>query len=168
MIIGRGDIAAALRDANYRSETVYFAAGVSNSQETRETEYQREIDLLRRQPRDQRLVYFSSLCVFYLQSRYAQHKLYAESFIKQWFPRYCIVRIGNITWGSNPHTLINTLRAAEAPVIRPVYRYVVDRAEFLYWINMIPAFNCELNIPGRRMLVEDIYREFVLAERETA
>ena len=42
-----------------------------------------------------------------------------------------------------------------------MYRYVVDKDEFLHWLNMIPPWSCELNIPGRRMKVREIVREYV-------
>lgn len=153
MIIGHGDIASVLKD---REDRVYFASGVSNSQEIRESEYEREIDLLSHQDPVRHLVYFSSLCVFYSDTRYAQHKRLMEDFVKEWFPHYTIMRLGNITWGENPHTLINYLRDHPSAEIRDVYRYVVDKSEFLYWVDMIPPWNCEMNITGARMKVKDI------------
>jgi len=159
MIIGHGDIASVLTD---HPDRLYFAAGVSNSGEARDSEYDREIDLLLRQPRHLRLVYFSSLCTLNTVSRYALHKRYMEALVSA-FPRWNIIRLGNITWGNNPHTLINYLRAHPDAPRRPVWRYIVDTDEFLYWINLIPDWNCELSIVGRRMLVEDVYREYVAA-----
>jgi len=173
VILGHGDIATALREGGVdRDDLLFFAAGVSNSRETRESEYKREIDLLLAQDRKARLVYFSSLCVFYSDSRYADHKFVVERRIMAKFSHYTILRMGNITWGNNPHTLINVLRERERlglqQDIRDVYRYLVDKDEFLHWIRLIPAWNCEMNITGRRMLVADIYREFVIGQRERA
>ena len=105
MIIGNGDIASAIKD---RKDLLFFASGVSNSRETRESEYRREIDLLLKQDKNSHIVYFSSLCVFYSNSRYAQHKRYMEKLVKG-FRKWTIIRLGNITWGTNPHTLINFL-----------------------------------------------------------
>jgi len=109
-IIGHGDIASALQDDPGR---LFFASGVSNSLETRESEYQREKDLLSRQTRDLQIIYFSSLAIFYLETRYTQHKMEMEALVKE-FPCYAIMRLGNITWGSNPHTLINALKGRVA------------------------------------------------------
>lgn len=163
VIVGNGDIAKVLP---HRDDLCFFASGVSNSGETRESEYDREYALLRQQDWQAHIVYFSSLCVFYADSRYARHKRHMEFTIRANWRHYTIVRLGNITWGSNPHTLINHLRARHAaglPVdIQDVYRYVVDLPEFLHWLDMIPAWSCEKNIPGRRMKVEDIWREYVL------
>lgn len=163
-IEGNGDVASVLTD---RPGMVFFASGVSNSQELRESEYQREKDLLLQQDRSQKLVYFGSLSIFYSDTRYTQHKKEMEELVKENFPDYCIVRIGTITWGDNPHTIINTLKnhvANEEPLeIRDVYRYVIDKDEFLHWIDLIPAnMNCEINIPGKRMKVAEIVKEYVL------
>lgn len=157
-VIGNGDIASVLPD----SPLLFFASGVSNSQETREDQYQREIDLLMKQTQlFPHLVYFSSLAVFESDTRYIKHKKKMEHLVKTFFPKHTIVRIGNITWGDNPHTLINYLKAHKDAPIQDVYRYVVDKEEFLYWINRIPTWSCEMNIPGRRMKVIDIVKEYV-------
>ena len=162
MIIGGGDIASVIKD---RKNLLFFASGVSNSKEIRESEYQREVDLLLSQDSGCHIVYFSSLCVFYSDSRYAGHKRYMEKLAKG-FRLWTILRFGNITWGTNPHTLINALREQRKrggkPIIQDVYRYICDRREFDYWINLIPSWSCEMSIPGKRMKVKDIYREYVI------
>ena len=161
MIIGNGDIASVLKD---REDRIYFASGVSNSQEDRDSEYYREMELLRVQDNSKHLVYFSSLCVFYSDNRYSQHKKEMETLVRGWFKKYTIVRVGNITWGDNPHTLINFMRNKiknrEPFDIQDVYRYIVDKNEFLHWVDMIPDFNCEMNITGRRIKVIDIVKEY--------
>ncbi len=163
-IIGHGDIASVLSD---REDRIYFASGVSNSKETKESEYEREKGLLLTQnhfPEGGHLVYFSSLSVFYSNSRYTLHKKEMEELVKLNFHPYTIIRMGNITWGTNPYTLINfiknKIRNREPFEIQDVYRYIVDKDEFLYWIDMIPEWPCEMNIVGRRMLVKDIVKEY--------
>jgi nucleoside-diphosphate-sugar epimerase len=157
MIIGHGDIASVLID---RKDRIYFASGVSNSKEKDESQYQREIDLLMSQDKNKHLVYFSSLCIFYNNNRYAKHKKHIEDLIKKNFKHYTIVRLGNITWGKNPHTLINhfknQIKNREKLTILPSYRYLVDKDELLHWINMIPDWNCEMNITGKRLKVVEI------------
>lgn len=161
MIIGHGDIASALKD---RKDKVFFASGVSNSQEKRESEYRREKNLLLKQDRRLHIVYFSSLAVLYGKNRYVQHKREMESLIKQEFPRYTVMRIGNITWGTNPHTLINyfrhQLKTGKPIKIQDTYRYIIDKDEFLHWIGLIPDWSCEMNITGRRMKVSEIVDEY--------
>jgi len=162
MIIGNGDIAGVLPD---RENRLFFASGVSNSKETRRSEYEREKKLLLEQDTYRHIVYFSSLAVFYSDTLYAQHKRRMENLIKKRFKHYTIIRIGNITWGRNPNTIINffknKLALGEDLEIRDVYRYVVDQEEFLYWVNAACAveWSSEVNIPGRRMKVAQIVDE---------
>ena len=160
-IVGNGDIAKVLKN---RAGFTFFASGVSNSRETRESEYRRELDLLLKQPKNKRLIYFSSLAVYYADNRYTQHKRQMESTIKEEFPHYTIVRLGNITWGVNPHTLINFLRErlykGKPLTIRDEYRYIIEKDEFLHWISLISDWNCEMNITGKRMKVQEIVDEY--------
>lgn len=158
-IEGRGDIALALKDKVYFT---LFASGVSNSQETRESEYQREKDLLLKQDTGKRLVYFSSLSIFYTNpdTRYTRHKKEMETLVKKNFPKYCIIRLGNIVGGKNPHTLINFLKdkieKGEPFEVRDEYRYIVHAEELQHWVDRIPLFNCEINIPGEMLKVSEI------------
>ena len=157
MIIGDGDIASALPN---REDLLFFASGVSDSQETRESEYQREEDLLLKQDQGNHFVYFSSLAIFYSHTRYTKHKLKMENRVKEKFPVYTIIRLGNITWGKNPYTLINYLKAHPEAEIRDEYRYICNEEEFLHWINLIPKWSCEMNVPGRRLKVSEIVKEY--------
>lgn len=160
MVIGNGDIASVLPESKF----LFFASGVSDSQETRHEEYQREIDLLLRQPRNAHIVYFSSLAIFYADNIYTQHKLQVERILKNNFKKYTIIRLGNITWGKNPHTLINFLRNQRKEgiplLIKDEFRYITDKEEFLHWISLIPNWNCEINITGKRMKVREVAREY--------
>lgn len=160
-IIGHGDIASILPNKKNR---LFFASGVSNSQEKRGSQYTREKNLLLKQDRKSHIVYFSSLAVLYGHNRYTQHKREMEELVKQEFPRYAILRLGNITWGTNPNTLINyfrrQLKAGKPIKIQDTYRYIIDQDEFLHWINLIPDWSCEMNITGRRMKVREIVDEY--------
>jgi hypothetical protein len=164
-IVGNGDIAKAISEIE-PTDKLYFCSGVSDSSEVRESEFQREIDLLLKQDRNEHIVYFSSLSTFCLDSAYFQHKRHMEDLVKENFPKHTIVRIGNIDWGTNPHTLINFLRnrykQGEPLEIRDTYRYVVSKEEFLYWVNLLPNWSCEISIPGRRMKVAEVVKEYVL------
>jgi len=156
-IIGNGDIASVLPD---REDLLFFASGVSNSQETRENEYQREEDLLLKQDQWNHFVYFSSLAIFYSDTRYTKHKLKMEKRVKEKFPIYTIIRLGNITWGKNPNTLINYFKVNSKAEIKDEYRYICDKEEFLHWINLIPKWSCEMNIIGKRMKVVEVVKEY--------
>lgn len=163
MKLGAGDIASVVPDDD---RFLFFFSGVSNSQETRESEFSRERDLLLAQDRNAHIVYCSTLAVFYGDTAYVHHKKMMEGLIKGLFPRYCILRIGNITWGNNPHTLINFFKEQRARgeelVVQDVYRYIVDEQEFLYWVGLIPdEWSCEMNIPGERLKVAEVVERYV-------
>lgn len=166
-IVGNGDIASVLPEVD-RPDLLFFASGVSNSQETDMEEFRREADLLLEQDTSIRVVYFSSLAVFYGANRYVQHKRQMEGLVQTQFPHHTIVRIGNIDWGTNPHTLINHLRGQqerdEELDIRDEVRYIVGQDEFLHWLGRIPTWNCELNIPGRMMTIKEVVDGYVTAD----
>lgn len=167
MITGNGDLASVLGPFE-REDRTYFASGVSNSSEIRNSEFAREITLLLKQDRSKHLIYFSSLCIFFSKTPYAEHKRAMEEIVKKTFGRYTIFRVGNILWGSNPHTLINFLKGkierGEPYEVQDVYRYVIDKEEFIHWIGMIPPWPAEMNVPGRRMKVQEIVNEYCLSK----
>lgn len=158
-VVGKGDLASVLPD---RDDLLFFASGVSNSQETRPSEYQRELDLLLEQDREAHIVYFGSLAVFYAHTLYTQHKLFMERVVKEEFKKNTIMRLGNITFGNNPHTLINYLKAHPDAEIRDEYRYITDEEELLHWIDLIPAWPAEMNITGERLKIKEIYDKHVV------
>lgn len=167
MIIGNGDIASVLKEVD-RDDLTFFASGVSNSQEDRKSEYMREVDLLDEQNPSRHLVYFSSLSIFHTNTKYTMHKRAMEESIKKWFSTYTIVRLGNITWGDNPHTFINYFKRKiqnnEPISIKDEYRYLIDKEEFLHWMKLIPIWSCEMNLPGKRMKVQEIVNKLQLDE----
>jgi hypothetical protein len=156
LIIGTGDISTALTD---REDVIFFASGVSDSSCQNVDEYYREQNLLFRQPKDKHLVYFSSLCIYYKDSMYANHKKGMEQSVKNHWASYTIVRLGNISWGKNPKTLINYLKAHPEAPIQNTYRHVISLEEFKYWMNLIivPGRN-EMNIPGVMWFVPDLFK----------
>jgi len=111
MIIGSGDIASALID---RKDVIFFASGVSDSRCEDIGEYMREelllTDVSHRYP-NKSLFYFSSIGVNLVQSKYFIHKLGMEDLVRELFLDCVILRIGNITWGTNPNTFINYLKS---------------------------------------------------------
>lgn len=168
MIIGNGDIAGVLPE---RDDLLFFASGVSNSQEIRESEYLREGELLmsfakvKKGEYKKHIVYFSSLAIFYSNTRYTKHKKNMEQLVRLNFPKHTIIRVGNIAWGTNPNTLINHFKAmvqsGEPLDIQDTTRYVVEKDEFLHWIGLIPGWPCEMNIPGKMMTVQEIVDKYV-------
>jgi hypothetical protein len=141
MIVGRGDIASVLND---REGAIFFVSGVSNSNETRESEFIREIELLDKQDKTKCLFYLSSITLDDMSknSQYLQHKRKMELLIKSNFENYNIIRIGNITWGSNPNTFINYIKNKKSkgePVeIKDEYKYVIDKEQLVLLTDNLP------------------------------
>ncbi len=115
MIIGNGMLANSLRPFD-EENIIVFASGVSNSLETKESEFDREILLLRSTVEkfpNKKLIYFSTCSIYDLskvESPYVMHKLKVEEIISKICPRYTIFRVGNaVGSGGNPNTLINFL-----------------------------------------------------------
>jgi hypothetical protein len=163
-VVGHGGIAEALKETD--RDFLFFASGVANSREDRESEYDRERELLLSQDRDRHIIYFSSLCTFFNpDTRYSRHKIEMESLIRENFSRYAIVRVGNIDWGTNKHQLVpfikDKLQKNEPFEVYNEYRHLVDKDEFLYWVNLIPKDrNCEICIPGTRLKVAEIVERY--------
>jgi nucleoside-diphosphate-sugar epimerase len=156
MIVGRGDIASAVED---RDGFTFFCSGVSNRLPLTPEACRKEMIDVWCCDKRKMLVYISTLSVYYSDSEYTRHKLNMEYYIRNWFANYAIVRIGNITWGNNPNTLINHLRKDQSR-IDDTYRYLIDKDEFCHWLKMIPANGKhEMNITGRMMKVNDIVNE---------
>ncbi|MBV8324710.1 hypothetical protein [Chryseobacterium sp.] len=116
MIIGTGLIAHALKNID-TNDTLFFASGVSNSLETRSSEFEREFSLLKtthEQHKEKKFVYFSTLSIHdqsKQKSPYVIYKKNIEEYIKNNIENYLILRIGNIVGkGGNPNTLFNFLK----------------------------------------------------------
>ena len=144
MIIGNGDIASALND---REGAIFFASGVSNSNETNERAFEREINLLREyRPLQDCLFYFSSLAIDFRKpwehSRYFRHKIEMEKYVKLWFQHYNIIRIGNIDWGTNPNTFLNYIKFkrahGEQVEIRDEWKYMISKEQLRLLTDNLP------------------------------
>lgn len=116
MIIGNGLIANSLKSIDSK-ENIFFASGVSNSLETRSSEFEREFSLLKNTLENScgaKLIYFSTLSIkdqSKQNSPYVLHKRAMEEYIKNNSENYLILRIGNIVGnGGNPNTLFNYLK----------------------------------------------------------
>lgn len=164
-IVGNGDIGTAIKESGIdRNDVIFFCSGVSNSKETDKKQFQREYRLLLEQDRDLHLVYFSTLSVYYGDSDYVNHKKNMETCIKKMFNKYTIVRIGNITFGSNPNTLINfitnKLKNKEDFEVQKVYRHLVDKHELIHWLKLIQIGKQDImNITGKFTYVPILVNE---------
>jgi len=115
MIIGNGIIANAVKSYD-TDNMVFFASGVSNSLETRTSEFEREFSLLKitiEENKEKKLIYFSTLSIHdqsKQDSPYVLHKKAIEEHINTSSEHFLILRIGNIVGkGGNPNTLFNFL-----------------------------------------------------------
>lgn len=112
MVIGRGTMAQAFAGFANHNDFLIFASGVSNSKETKQEIFDREITLLQETLRSYpnlHIVYFSTCSVYDTeeqQSAYVQHKLAAEQVIQQTAHHYTIFRVSNVVSSTLNHTTI--------------------------------------------------------------
>lgn len=118
MIIGNGLIAKALKSID-RENILFFASGVSNSLETRDSEFEREGSLLKStiENNPEKIFIYFSTCSIYDSSKnnsyYVLHKLKMEQMIADLCEQYYILRISNaVGKGGNPNLLVNYLVAS--------------------------------------------------------
>lgn len=153
-IIGNGDIAKAIKD---REGFIFLASGISNSKSVSLSDHLREREMIF-QHQNNHIVYFSTLAIYYSNTEYVKHKRIIEECIKKQCNSYVILRIGNITWGNNPHTLINHLRKDQSR-IEDTFRYLITKEELNHWIELLPAYwKHEMNITGEMVKVAEIVR----------
>lgn len=141
MIVGSGSIANLLND---RNGFIFFASGVGDSAETKESEFKRERDLFQQTIYQHALagphvVYFSTISIFTTLSPYTIHKMDMEKLVKKMAYYYTIIRLGNV-WGCrNPNTFVNKMEHWERnnklldSMIRDEYKFMVSKEQ----INMI-------------------------------
>lgn len=158
MLVGTGDIASAITDNN---NFTYFASGVSNSLEVKQSMFDREANLLASTHRGNTLVYFSSLSIYHKKSPYTKHKLKQEAYIRKNFPNYIILRLGNITWGRNPHTFINffkhKLKKNQPIRLKKDIKYILTKKQFQLHISMLPLKGKHtINIMGTPMTPKQV------------
>lgn len=162
MIIGRGDIASILND---REGAIFFVSGVSNSLEKRESEYEREYKLLSEQDKTKCIFYISSITIDNKEkfeiSRYLQHKKQMEDYIKSSFKNYNIIRIGNISWGSNPNTFLNYIKSKvknnESFFISDEYKFMISEKQLLSLTDNLPIDSQnQISVFGQMVKVKDL------------
>ena len=112
MIVGNGLIANSVKGKFDDENFIVFASGVSNSKEQNDNQYDRELLLLKQVILDnpnKKLIYFSSCSVeSNKNTKYHEHKLRVESFIRDMTNNYIILRLPNIVGKpSNNNQLIN-------------------------------------------------------------
>lgn len=134
MIIGRGLIAKAFEQYKEDDDVVVFSSGVSNSSETRESEFEREEELLRSNlASDRKFIYFSTVSVAdgSHESPYIRHKAKMERIISENHDNYLIFRIPIVVGhNANKITFFNSIKEkicnGEELKVFSVGRYLID------------------------------------------
>jgi hypothetical protein len=163
MIIGNGNIAKTLID---NDDLIFFASGVSDSSCVDFNEFNREYKLLMEIDKSKHVVYFSNLGIYYKNDPYTTHKINMENTIRNNFEYYTIVRIEVCEWVKNHTTILNVFKQkllnTEKIEIQDTFRYVLNKEDFLYWINLIkPYTKNEMNILGKKMKISEIVNEII-------
>lgn len=145
MIIGHGLLAQSLRSED-REGLIFFCSGVSNSLETAPEAFERELDLLRQQPSDEVLIYFSTISIFNpakQNSPYIRHKVAMEDEVRARFNRHIILRLPNMVGaGGNATNLfpyfLNAIAADERVLIyQNTHRDIMDTTALPEIVNCL-------------------------------
>lgn len=137
MIVGNGMLAQALKSSDYDWEDfILLASGVSNSSETRETEYQREKNQITSYLGTHKtVVYFSTVSIYDEQkseSEYVTFKVAIERFILESFERSLVIRLPIVVGpNNNPNQLIGHIKSCihsgdELTIYKNATRYFFD------------------------------------------
>ncbi len=115
MIIGNGLLASCFKKniKEFHPNVTIFASGVSNSKELKDSEFNREIDLLSKYLNSPRYIVYFSTCSIYdeslISTPYVQHKLKIEDML-QARGNSLIIRLPQIIGsGVNSNNLLNCL-----------------------------------------------------------
>lgn len=115
MIIGNGMLAMEFESYKYNSDILIFASGVSDSKETRISEFNREKELLVEsinKNKDKKLVYFSTCSMYdtyFEKNHYTNHKLEMENLISTSCSNYNIFRLSQVVGKNNKNQLLGFL-----------------------------------------------------------
>ncbi|MBX9597987.1 MAG: NAD-dependent epimerase/dehydratase family protein [Burkholderiales bacterium] len=113
MLIGNGMMARQFAKYQYNNDILIFASGVSNSKETRDSEFERELNLLQRtiaHNSEKHFVYFGTSSMYdpmAKHSPYVLHKLDMERYVVENCKSYNIFRISQVIGRANNPTLVN-------------------------------------------------------------
>ena len=150
MVVGNGMLATAfMKTEGISSDTIIFASGVSNSQETDHREFRRESDLLHSfLSCGKRVVYFSTVSVHdpsLSSSPYIIHKLNIEHLLREHAGDYLIIRLPIVVGRSNNrHTLTNflfysLLSGHHFELYRFACRYLIDLEDVVALVTRLIA-----------------------------
>jgi hypothetical protein len=176
MIIGNGMIAKVFKEHFHKENVLIFASGVSNSRETRNSEFIKELNMVRESivnfP-DLLFVYFSSCSIHNGNTMYSDHKISVENFIIENSKNYLILRLP-IVLGKNQNKnqligyLFDKLYKNElVEVYKNANRYIIDSFDLPRIVDLLidkgiskqileVAFNNSLLIEEIILIIERI------------
>jgi nucleoside-diphosphate-sugar epimerase len=160
MIIGNGLLASAFASyANY-DDVIIFASGVSDSKETNESDFNREIELLKKvinDNQDLKIIYFSCVLADIIDNDYFNHKLNAEAIIKDNSNDYLIFRIPQIIGRTgNKNNLVNYFKNSiingdEITIFNNTQRALIDIDDLVKIVTY-----CKNNSSRETLIISDI------------
>jgi hypothetical protein len=175
-VVGSGLIASLFKTQEISGDNVIFASGVSNSLETEDYKFQREIDLLLKTAQSfpqHRMIYFSSIPIIRPEThRYFAHKKKIEDIICEHIDRYIILRLPSVVGLANKNTLLNFLARAlsedqDFSINRTAKRRfirAIDVAQITRTITETNPCNCVLDLcSDSSIAVMDIVYEIASA-----
>ena len=149
MIYGSGLIATSFKKYKYNEKFIFFASGISNSQESNLLEYNKEVNLLKRALTKKKIneifVYFSTCSIYdptLKNSLYVKHKLKIENIIKN-YDNFYIFRLPNVVGKTtNNFTLINNLiyklkNNLKITVLSEATRNIIDILDVVRIVDLI-------------------------------
>lgn len=113
MIVGNGMMAKKFAEYQHNKNVLIFASGVSNSKENRDSEFEREFNLLRKTIElnfEKHFVYFGTSSMYdpmAKNSPYVIHKLEMEQYVVENCESYNVFRISQVIGRANNPTLVN-------------------------------------------------------------
>jgi hypothetical protein len=139
---------------------IIFASGVSNSKETNNNDFNREIELISKvidENKNLKFIYFSCVLVNIVDNDYFKHKLNVESIIKQKSNNYLIFRIPQIIGNAgNKNNLVNYFKKSikngdELEVFNETKRALIDVDDLVKIISY-----CKSKISCNTLIISDI------------
>jgi nucleoside-diphosphate-sugar epimerase len=158
MVIGKGLIGQKFVSYKNNEEIIIFASGVSNSKNTDEYDYKREINLLKeiiKENSNKTLIYFST-CSIYDESEnkstYVIHKKEIEDYIQKNHKEYYIFRVSNLVGiTKNKNTVLNYF-----------FDQIKNGRHFQLWENAIRNL---IDIDDMKLIVDSIINEVILKNK---
>jgi nucleoside-diphosphate-sugar epimerase len=155
MVVGNGMLAKAFIKYQTMDNIVILASGVSNSRETKQSEFDREellIKTIAKKNLDNTIIYFSTCSIedkTLLDSYYVLHKKRMESIIKK-HNKYYIFRLPQVVGNTNSPTLINFLFTqislqARIDVYKNATRNIISIDDVYFIVNYLVENNIYMN-----------------------